>query len=388
MQAETDSIPRTTLIDLFTALRVIAKDSPTTLENLRQHFCVERKRRTAGDLQWSTAAANAEELKRLDLINISAIPKNKQNFERLKDRPVVITDAGARLFSLFKENRAHYAYDDLFTKMFMAHPYMRTFVNLLNKTHMVAPVMTSLKDHGSPKYAHATALVADVSRGDFDTDSFLQLLEKRLNRSLTEVERLDISHEMESLLSEVSLAAASDGATEFAKKFLLKLNEIVFPAIFKREGLTFDYRTHRTLWSFGQEWKLWQSTSDHPDYDGRLVFRTATIRVSQSGERVDHLIFDSGLAKTRENFLDKLYAAFLKVQKATKGTHILAWQLRAVFCFDNRCQESVFDRLMEEHYTGSDQYECILEIQRQRGQYDRPLRVGNRNIGLIRVLKK
>lgn len=387
MRAETDSIPRTTLKDLFVALGVAAKDSPSTLENMRQHFCVKRGRRTAGDLQWSTASANAEELKRLGLLEVSAIPKNKKNFERLKDRPAGITGAGAELYRLLKESQAD-AYDRLFVMMYEAHPYLRAFVRLLNETHVFAPVMTSVKDHLSPKYANATALVEDVSRGEIDLDSLLRLLEGRLKRPLAEKERLDVSEGMRKLVAEAALAAASDEPTEFAKKFLLKTNEVVFPSVFKRDGLTFDYRTHRTLWSFGQEWKLWQATGDHPEYDGRLVFRTATIEPSEQGDKVERLSFDSGLAKTRENFLDKLYDAYLKVQKLTKGTFALAWQLRAVFCFDNRCQETVFDRLMEEHYTGSDQYDLTLEIQRQHGQHERPLRVGGRNIGLVRVIKR
>jgi hypothetical protein len=387
MRAETDSIPRTTLKDLFAALSVVAKDSPSTLENMRQHFCIERKRRVAGDLQWSTASANAEELKRLGLLEVSAIPKNKKYFERLKERPVTITDSGTRLYHKFKESRAD-AYDRLFMMMYEAHPYMQTLVRLLKERHIFAPVMTSLKDHVSPRYTNATALVEDVSRSEIDLDSLLRLLEGRLKRPLLEQERIDISEGMRKLVGEVALAAASDEPTEFAKKFLLKTNEVIFLSVFKHDGLTFDYRTHRTLWSFGQEWKLWQATGDHPEYDGRLVFITATIELAEQGDKVERLSFDSGLAKTRENFLDKLYDAFQKVQKATKGTFALAWQLRAVFCFDNRCQETVFDRLMEDHYTGSEQYDLTLEIQRQHGQFERPLRVGGRNIGLVRVIKK
>src|SRR5215217_6399018 len=131
MPVTTDSIPRTTLADLFTALRVVAKDSPTTLESLRQHFCVMRKRKTAGDLLWSTAAYNAQELNRLDLVSVRAIPKNKGNYERLKEGTVKITDAGSELFNLFKENRAE-AYDELFNIMYTAHPYLQAFVRRLN----------------------------------------------------------------------------------------------------------------------------------------------------------------------------------------------------------------------------------------------------------------
>ncbi|MGH9908888.1 MAG: hypothetical protein ACRD8U_25290, partial [Pyrinomonadaceae bacterium] len=286
----------------------------------------------------------------------------------------------------FKEDRAA-AYDRLFALMFASHPYLRTFVNLLNNTPIFVPVVTSWKDHISPKYSSAVVLVEDVSRGKIDLDAFFNLLQTRLKRELGDQERCEISEKMSSVLREVGPAATSDDPTEFAKKFLLKINDCVLPAIFKTEGLTFDYRTHRTLWAFGQEWKLWQSTSDHPEYSGRLVYKTATIAVSETGDKIEALSFDNGLAKTRENFLDKLYDAYLKVQQSTKDTYALAWQLRAVFCFANRCQESVFDRLMEEHYTGSEQYDLTLEIQRH-GQYERPLRVGKRNIGLVRVVKK
>src|SRR5882724_6633494 len=102
MSVETDSIPRTTLLDLFTALRVVAEDSPDTLESIRQHFCVDRKRKTAGDLLWSTAAYNAQELARLGLLEAGAIPKNKRTFEQLKERRVAITEGGLELFDLFK----------------------------------------------------------------------------------------------------------------------------------------------------------------------------------------------------------------------------------------------------------------------------------------------
>jgi len=272
--------------------------------------------------------------------------------------------------------------------MYASHPYLRSFVKVINHSYIFAPVVTSLRDHISPKYSSAVNLIEDIVKKDFDMDVLCQLLEGRLKRSLTSLEHGELSVGLRTLMNDVGLAATSEEPTEFSKKFLLKINDYVLPILLKKQGLAFDYRTHRTLWSFGQEWKLWQSTSDHPEYDGRLVYRTATINLAHSGDRIDRLVFDTGLDKTREEFLDKLYRAYIKLQRTTKGTYSLAWQLRAVFCFDNRCQESVFDRLMEENYTGSDKYELALEIQRQRGQYDRPLRVGNRNIGLVRVLKK
>jgi hypothetical protein len=390
VNAETDSIPRTTLSDLFFALRVIAKDSPTTLEFLRQHFCVDRKYRTRGDMLWSTAAYNAQELQRLGLLSIASIPKTKKSYEQLKDRPVSVSNAGLLLAKRLTEDRAG-AYDELFGMMFEAHPYLRTFVRVIRQTDLFVPVVTSLKEHISPKYISASSLIEDVSRSSVDLDSFFVALRQRLSRverAISGEEEGHIRARLQALLGEIAPAANSEEPTEFAKKFLSKVNDFVLPVLFKNEGLTFDFRTHQILWSFGQEWKLWQSNSDHPDYDGRVVFRTATIRLSAAQDRVDGLVFDSGLEKTRANFLAKLYDAYVKVQRRTKETYVLAWQLRAVFCLDNRCQESVFQRLMEFHYTGSEEFELTLEIQRQKGIHDRPLRLGNRNIGLVRVGKR
>jgi hypothetical protein len=312
MSPTTDSIPRITLGDLFFALKVIAKDSPTTLESLRQHFCIQRKLRIAGDRLWWTAMANAQELNRLGLLDLGALPKSKARFEHLKNRPVAVTQAGAQLSSQLSENRSD-AYDQLFQLMFRSHPYLRAFVRAIHETHLVAPIVTSLKDHISQKYASASSLVEDISRGYIDRSAFLQNLERRLKRPLNLQEQSEITSNLKSLLDEVTSQATREEPTEFAKKFLPKLNECVLSAIFKNEGLSFDYNTHRTLWSFGQEWKLWQSTSDHPDYDGRLIFKTATVQISAPGDSIEGLIFNSGLNRTGENFLNKLYNAYIKL---------------------------------------------------------------------------
>jgi len=387
---ETDTIPRTTLGDLFFALRVVAKDSPTTLELLRQHFCVYKKYRPRGDLLWSTAASNTQELNRLGLLTAASIPKTRRAYEQARDRPISISDEGRSLCKQLREDTAK-AYDQMFALMFQAHPYLRHYVRAIRESELFVPVVTSLKDHLSPKYVSGSVLADDVSKRCLDVDSFLQKLSERLGatgRILSNDERQEISRRVSRLVDETIPAATTEEPTEFSKKFIAKLNDYFLPALFATERLSFDYRTHQLIWAFGQEWKLWQSTSDHPEFDGRLIFPTAKIEFLSSSEKIEKLTFDSGLSKTREDFLAKLYDAYLKVQKITKETYVLAWHLRAVFCFDNRCQETVFERLVEEHYTGSDDFELTLEIQRQKGLHDRPLRVGKRNIGLVRVGRK
>jgi hypothetical protein len=67
---------------------------------------------------------------------------------------------------------------------------------------------------------------------------------------------------------------------------------------------------------------------------------------------------------------------------------VSAWELRAVFCHDNRCQLSVFNRLFDESYSGSEEYKLQLEIQRQKPQHEIPVRARQRNIGAVRMVKR
>jgi hypothetical protein len=67
---------------------------------------------------------------------------------------------------------------------------------------------------------------------------------------------------------------------------------------------------------------------------------------------------------------------------------VSAWELRGVFCYDNRCQLSVFNRLFDESYSGSEEYKLQLEIQRQKPQHEVAVRAGQRNIGAVRVVKR
>ena len=385
--AETDTIPRINLTDLFLTLRAFEDETDVALDDIRLRFCVNRKKKLCGDLHWSTAVANTTELQRLGLIEGTPFPKDRRSYEQVRTTKMRATTPGLNLLDTFRDDRGQ-AYDRLFQAMYTTHSYLRVFVGAIMRRELIAPVLTSLKEHVSDRYTSASILADDVVRRSLDFDSFLRSLEKRLKRPLTSHETADIQSGTLTLLDESGASAVSDDPTEFAKKLLLKLNDIVLPALLKREGLTFDYRTHRTIWSFGQAWKMWQAMSSHPDYDVRLVYPTATIRLDPKEEKVLNVSYDRGLGATGKHFLHRLNDAYLKLQRDGRGTYALAWELRSVFCYEYRCQESVFDRLMKKHYVGSDEFELQMDIQRQKTQCDRPLRVGNRNIGLIRVVKK
>jgi hypothetical protein len=65
-----------------------------------------------------------------------------------------------------------------------------------------------------------------------------------------------------------------------------------------------------------------------------------------------------------------------------------AWELRSVFCVDNRCQTSVFDKVFAEFYGEKDEYQVQAEIQRQKPQHESAVRANGRNIGSIRIIKR
>ena len=104
--------------------------------------------------------------------------------------------------------------------------------------------------------------------------------------------------------------------------------------------------------------------------------------------RLEALRFESRSANLDPVFLQRLWGTYTRLQKAGAATFVLAWELRAAFCFENSCQPSVFNSLFAQHYARGDGYELHMEIQRQLPRFETPLRAGARNIGSVRVAKK
>src|SRR5438309_4014061 len=103
--ADTDSLPRIKLEDLFLNLREFEKEPTSSLERLRCRICVNRKHKLGGDLYWSTARDNAIELQRLCLLEAGSFPKDKKAYELMKDKQLRITEEGNALIDLFRSDR-------------------------------------------------------------------------------------------------------------------------------------------------------------------------------------------------------------------------------------------------------------------------------------------
>jgi hypothetical protein len=243
--------------------------------------------------------------------------------------------------------------------------------------------------HISPKCGTAKALADDIAVGKFELASLVELTERRVKQLLTVDERLEIEKRINDLVAKLQVAAASEPQTEFARKMLMAINEIVVPAVLRREGLGFDFNSLRRMWLMGTEFQISWATSAHPQYDGWLTFDTATIQLSERQDKVEEIRFDNGLRRMADGFLDRLFEAYELMQGWGQPSVVTAWELRATFCFQNRCAPGVFDHLFRENYGGSDTYRIEKDFApRSKPSHEEGLRVGGREIGLIRISKR
>jgi hypothetical protein len=383
---ETDSLPRVQVRDLFMILRLLAASHETTLENVRLRLCTDREGQRRGDYLFSTARDTASELQRLGLLEGGPFPKDSRDYAKMKDNELEITEEGSRLADKFESDRAA-AYDELFGKMYQAHRHLREYTRVLSDGHLFAPVLTSVKDHISGAYSEAASLAQEIANGDLRIEDMMAVLETRIKRQLTKNEKTEIEGGARSVISETQMSATTDDPTAFAKKLLQKINDLVIPVLLRDRGLDCDFRTHRVAWSLGQEFLIWCPTTSHPEFDGTVVFPTASLGVSQDRATLKKISF-TRFSDLEQPFLPRLLAAYAKLQKLGRGTYVPAWELRAVFCLENLCPPATFNRLFEQQYARSDGYELQMEIQRQRPRFELPLRAGARNIGSVRVVKK
>ena len=389
VERATDTILRVGARDLFIALSLFnGNKKEQSFESLRIRFCIDRKTRRKGDFLWSRARDVATELRKLGLAEIAAIPRDRQYYKKMKDAKIMITENGKELISLFNENRAE-GYDSLFVLMFREHGYLRALWKAVERADLIVPVATSIRDHVSARYANATNLSNEVAEGKFALDDFLERLSERSRPALLLEEQEDVRKAVTDLIETLRPSASQETAGDFAKKFLDRLNEATIPIVMRRHGVGFDFRTHRTLWLLGQEFYVWFATSSHPGVNGTIVFSTAKIDLdSVDPINVSEIRYETGMDSLRQDFLERLYKSYENHRNIVGATYVPAWELRAVFCHDNSCQPTVFNKLLDEQYVGSTQFKVQLEIERARPRYESPVVVGKRRIGTIAVTRR
>ena len=269
---ETDSVPRIEILDLVTGVKFLEKAQAPTLDDLRLKLNLRREKfgSTTG---YSVARDVASELGRLGYATVGPLPKDRVSFEKKRDIPIRLTEMGGELASLLAPRTIARAYEAVLWRLHETHPYFRRFIMAVARAPFLAPVVTGAERHIAPRYGEAKVLADDVARGAFDSTALLARLQDRLERLLDSEERAEIQGGLTGLLkvAGVSASARDDAYSDFQRKFLSRINEIVVPAVLRKQGLGFDFSTLRRLWAMAEEFQIAWATSAHP-HDAWLTF--------------------------------------------------------------------------------------------------------------------
>lgn len=385
---ESDTIPRIKIRDLLSGAQFVARNRNATLDSLRVKLNTDRRSLLGGTAGYSVARDVASEMDRLGYAKVGPLPKDAKGFEKKRDTAIRLSEAGAELAKQLRIDRSA-AYLQVLTDFYGAHPYVRRFLAATKRHPFLSPVVTSAKQHVSPQYTSAKVLSDEIAEGRFDVEGLLERTAARIDRTLTGREREEIENGLGDLLTKLRGAAAREPQTEFTRKLLMAINEIVVPAVLRDEGLVFDFNTLRRLWLMGAEFQICWATSAHPQYDAWLTFETATIELSGDQSTIVNVRFENGARRLAADFLDRLFDAYSLMQSWGQPSVVTAWELRATFCFQNRCAPGVFDHLFHENYGGSDIYRIEKDFApRNKPAHEDALRIGGREIGLIRISKR
>ena len=145
---ETDTAPRTSARDLFMVLDLFERRPEQTLEEIRLRICVDRKKQWRGTALYTAARDASAELVKLGLISGACHARNTRQYQAMKANRLSITAEGTKLLALFRKDRAS-AYDDLFRRLVAQHPYVREIIRALARRDILAPVISSMRDHVS-----------------------------------------------------------------------------------------------------------------------------------------------------------------------------------------------------------------------------------------------
>jgi hypothetical protein len=385
---ETDTIPRIKARDLVSVVQFLSRNNTATLESLRVKLNVDRKKPSGGTAGYAVARDVAAELDRLGLAKVGPLPKDAKGFEKKRNTVVRLVDAGSDLAEMIRTDRAG-AYIHLLKGLFETHPYLRRYIYAVMRGPFLAPVVTSAKQHVSAKYGNAKALADDVAGGRFEVAALIELIANRMGRPLRADEQLEIENGVNGLVSKLQAAAAAEPQTEFARKMLMAINEVVVPAVLRREGLGFDFNSLRRMWLMGTEFQISWATSAHPRHDGWVMFDTARVELNEKQDKIEGVRFETGVRQMADGFLDRLFESYTLMHSWGQPAVVTAWELRATFCFQNRCAPRVFDHLFRENYGGSETYRIEKDFApRSKPSHEEGLRIGGREIGLIRISKR
>lgn len=387
---ETDYIYRILIKDLLLVLSIFNERQNVTLEEIRLRLCLNKRKKTKSTQLWSTARDIVTELKNLGYLNCGSLPSSSQKFEELKENKIELQKEGKVCIDIYNSDKAR-GYDLLLKKLFSKHLYIRKYYNVLCNNNLFIPIITSLGGHVSDKYNQQDILINDIRKNKFEKDLFLIKLEKWIRElKFIQIENIikNISTKLDMLLIDCKNSAISEGAGEFSNKFLQKLNDIVIPVVMEEHDLSFDFTTHQNLRIWGRDLLLWNYSTTYPFVDATIVYKTADILTDATREIIEKIQYASS-KEIELNFLERLYLTNEIMRKKLNTTYFSIWEFRSVFCYENKCQNKTFDRLLNKYNRNNDKYDISLELQRKyppKGEDS--IFINKLKMGSVRIIKK
>ncbi|MBM4031543.1 MAG: hypothetical protein FJ291_07115 [Planctomycetes bacterium] len=328
----TDTIPRASVEQFFTALSHLASNGGSSFDLLRRVLYAQAGRRAPGSecALWTVARDVLAEFHRLGYATVGVLPRRRSDVGRLGGSPCEITNQGQRLAEAFATNRGQ-AYDSLLLAWMAAHPYFLGLIVRVLAGPIYVPDVTNAAQAGEGRSVQAvTAAVVKSCLGRLSGVGFPPDKAARFESSARHrVEALGRSLTSPDLDNKAFVDLIQDG--------------VVIPSLLHAEGLPFDAVTFKHLLKAAHEFFAAASTSAHPDFVGRVVFSTCdfTPTPADGGYAPPSAVQHHGYSYARPRFADALVKAYSRTAGVSAG-YADAYALRAIVCVGIRIQPLVF----------------------------------------------
>ena len=333
----TDTIPRIQVAQLLSvADKLAAGDGKGTFDSVRTHLLRElsRKAPATDEAMWTIARDVLSELSRLNYANVGPLPRKRSEVLRLASTPCELTPTGHALGENYRSRRAQ-AFDELLNAWMEHHPYFLMFMHRVLAGPLFVPDITSIKQ-------------VSTERGEIDlnrlSDLVLKSCEDRLTKSDFDPQKLLTFRN--AVKERFFVLFKKNHIEQLDAKGLVDAvqDTIVLPALLQAEQLPFDAVTFQHVLRASQDFLTASWTTSHPDFAGRVVFRTCSM------EREDDLksrrqIVHHGVSYVEQAFSDALIAAYGRLIKET-SSYVNAYALRAIVCLNLEIQPQVFERCL------------------------------------------
>lgn len=334
----TDTIPRVRITQVLGIAALLAeRDTPSTFDVVRSHLLKQSARSAPGsrEAMWAIARDVLSELSRLGYGEVGPLPRKRSEVLRLSGTPCALTSDGRRIGMLYKQHRSK-AFDDLLIAWLSQHPYFRKFTQRILAGELFVPDITSIRQVATETGEIDLAKIPDnvlkniasrLPNGDF-SEKWTSFSQSILDRFTELTKRTQLVH-----LDAKKLVDIIEDA-------------VVLPSFLDAENIPCDAVTFQHLLRAAQDFLSVGWTASHPNFTGRVVFRTCSFVADENAEVWKPTqVIHHGVSFAERKFAPALIAAYHDLV-AGNPTYVDAYALRAIVCTNLKIQPIVFERCL------------------------------------------